>query len=70
MQLMKMTATIATVLAAGLVLSGCPASMSGSAYSRGQVREAQDVQLGYIDNVRPVLIEGTQSGVGTVGGAA
>ncbi len=70
MQLMKTTATVVIVLAAGLVLSGCPSSMSGSAYSRGQVREVQDVQLGYIENIRPVLIEGTQSGVGTVGGAA
>ena len=33
MQRMKTTATIVIVLAAGLVLSGCPASMSGSAYS-------------------------------------
>ena len=70
MQLMKTTATVVIVLAAGLALSGCPASMSGSAYSRGQVREAQDVQLGYIENARPVLIEGTQSGVGRGSGAA
>ncbi len=70
MRLMKTTATVAVVLAAGLVLSGCPASMSGGAYSRGQAREAQDVRLGYVESVRQVLIEGTKSGVGTVGGAA
>ena len=48
MRLMKTTATVAVVLAAGLVLSGCPASMSGGAYSRDQAREAQEVRLGYV----------------------
>ncbi len=70
MRLMKTTAIVAVVLAAGLVLSGCPASMSGGAYSRDQVREAQDVRLGYVESVRQVLIEGTRSGVGAVSGAA
>ncbi len=70
MKAIKTTATVVGVLAASLVLSGCPASMSGGAYSRSQAREAQDVQLGYVENVRQVLIEGTKSGVGTVGGAA
>jgi outer membrane lipoprotein SlyB len=70
MKAIKTTATVVGVLAASLVLSGCPASMSGGAYSRSQAREAQDVQLGYVESVRQVLIEGTKSGVGTVGGAA
>ena len=70
MRLMKTTATVAVVLAAGLVLSGCPASMSGGAYTRNQAREAQEVRLGYVESVRQVLIEGTRSGVGAVGGAA
>ena len=70
MSVMKTTVTVAVVLAAGLVLSGCPASMSGGAYTRDQSRQAQDVQLGYVESVRQVLIEGTKSGVGTVGGAA
>ena len=70
MRVMKTTATVAMVLAAGLMLSGCPASMSGGAYTRDQARQAQDVQLGYVESVRQVMIEGTKSGVGTVGGAA
>ena len=70
MRMIKTTATIAVVLAVGVVLSGCPASMSGGAYSRSQAREAQDVQLGYVENVRQVMIEGTKSGVGAVSGAA
>jgi outer membrane lipoprotein SlyB len=69
MKAIKTTATMAVVLAAGL-MSGCPASMSGGAYSREQVREAQDVQLGYVESVRQVMIEGTKSGVGAVSGAA
>ncbi|MCP5197814.1 MAG: glycine zipper 2TM domain-containing protein [Gammaproteobacteria bacterium] len=63
-------AAVATVLVAGLVLSGCPSSPSGSAYKREQVRQIQDVQLGYIESVRQITIEGTKSGVGTVSGAA
>ena len=70
MRVIKTTATVVMVLAGGLMLSGCPASMSGGAYSRDQARQAQDVQLGYVESVRQVMIEGTKSGVGTVGGAA
>jgi outer membrane lipoprotein SlyB len=70
MRSIKTTATVAMVLAAGLVLSGCPASLSGGAYDRGQARQAQDVQIGYVESVRQVLIEGTKSGVGAVSGAA
>ena len=70
MRLMKTVATIVVVAAASLVLSGCPSSMSGGAYERSQARGAQDVYLGYVENVRQVLIEGTKSGVGAVGGAA
>ena len=70
MKAIKTTATVAMVVAAGLVLSGCPASMSGSAYSRDQARQAQEVQLGRVQSVRQVMIEGTKSGVGAVSGAA
>lgn len=70
MQLMKQAGMATIALAALLLLSGCPASTSGSAYSRSQVREMQEVYLGYVENVRPVLIEGTDSGVGAVSGAA
>lgn len=70
MRLIKTVATIVVVAAASLVLSGCPSSMSGGAYDRSQARSAQDVYLGYVENVRQVQIEGTKSGVGTVGGAA
>ena len=70
MRLIKTTATIAALLATSLVLSGCPSSMSGSSYTRDQARQAQTVRLGNVDSVRTVNIEGTKSGVGTIGGAA
>ncbi|MCX7596994.1 MAG: glycine zipper 2TM domain-containing protein [Fischerella sp.] len=63
--------TVGLVLAASVpLISGCPANLSGNAYTRDQVRQAQHVQLGYVENVRQVMIEGTKSGVGTVAGAA
>ena len=68
MQLMKQAGMATVALTAIFLLSGCPASTSGGAYSRN--REMQEVYLGYIENIRPVLIEGTDSGVGAVSGAA
>jgi|APTNR8051073442_1049403.scaffolds.fasta_scaffold02429_9 outer membrane lipoprotein SlyB len=70
MQLMKTAAVVTVVLASSLILSGCPASVSGSAYTRDQSRQAQDVRMGYVESVRQVMIEGAKSGVGTVAGAA
>lgn len=53
-----------------LLLSACVSSLSGSAYSRGQARTVQRVQLGIVEHVRVVAIEGTKSGVGAVVGTA
>ena len=70
MRLIRSTVIVTMIVALGLALSGCPASMSGDSYTRGQARQAQDVQLGYVQNVRQVMIEGTKSGVGAISGAA
>ena len=51
-------------------LAGCASSLSGSAYPRSQARTLQDVQMGYVEAVRDVRLEGTKSGVGAVSGAA
>lgn len=51
-----------------LVLTGCAGSQSGSAYSRAQTRGEIHVRMGVVESVRLVMIEGTQSGVGTVAG--
>ena len=56
------------VLAAAL--GGCASSMSGGAYSRSQARQVQEVQMGVVESVRQVQLEGTKTPVGTVAGAA
>lgn len=60
---------IPLVLAA-LILGGCASSLSGSSYTRGQARVAQEVQFGTVESVREVQIEGTKSNVGAGAGAA
>jgi outer membrane lipoprotein SlyB len=60
---------IVTLLASlALISSSCASSKSGDAYERRQGRTVQDVQGGTVESVRPVLIEGTKSGVGTAAG--
>jgi outer membrane lipoprotein SlyB len=55
-----------------LALVGCSAvpSKSGQVYQRGQALQVQSVQYGVVTSVRPVRIEGTQSGVGIAAGGA
>lgn len=55
-------------LAAAALLAGCASSNSGDVYSRGQARTTQTVQMGTVQAVRSVQIEGTKSGIGTVAG--
>lgn len=50
-------------------LPGCaPPSTSGQVYSRDQARVSHQVFFGTVLEVRPVTIEGTQSGAGVVAG--
>jgi outer membrane lipoprotein SlyB len=67
---MKTLLAISTAAAAALVLTGCPASMSGAAYSRDQARQVQTVQMGTVESVRDVMIEGTKTPIGPAAGAA
>ncbi|QGG79480.1 glycine zipper 2TM domain-containing protein [Litorivicinus lipolyticus] len=53
-----------------LVLAGCASSLKGDVYSRGEARDVATVQYGTINEVRAVIIEGTQSGAGAVAGGA
>ncbi len=66
MRQMKITGAL---LVAILALGGCASSKSGSVYSREQARQTQEVQLGVVDSVRDVQLEGTKSPVGTAAGA-
>lgn len=57
-----------TFLTLAALLGGCASSRSGEVYSRDQARQVQTLQLGTVEFVKSVQIEGTQSGVGTVAG--
>lgn len=52
-----------------LLLAGCAGGLGSGDYERGQTRGVQEVQMGVVESVREVKIEGTKSGVGTAAGA-
>lgn len=62
-------ASSALVIAAMLVLAGCASGTGGKDYSRTQARSAQEVQMGIVESVRAVNIEGTKSPIGAGAGA-
>jgi outer membrane lipoprotein SlyB len=70
MKVMKTAQVTALAVSLGLLMSGCASSMFGGAYSREQTRQVQEVQMGVVEGVRSVQIEGTKSPVGALGGAA
>lgn len=59
----------AVVVATVLALAGCASGTGGKDYSRAQARTAQEVQMGIVESVRAVNIEGTKSPVGAGAGA-
>lgn len=63
--------TLAPILliAALVVLAGCASGTGGKDYSRTQTRSAQDVQMGSVESVREVNIEGTKTPIGAGAGA-
>ncbi len=63
---MKQFVTIALCC---ILVAGCASSKSGQVYSREEAQRVQQVKLGTIEYVKPVMIEGTKSAVGTAGGA-
>jgi len=69
---MKKSPAIVTVtlLAAALaVLGGCASGTGGKDYSRDQTRAVQEVQMGVVESVREVNIEGTKTPIGAGAGA-
>ena len=66
---MNRTFTATLVIAASLLLAGCPAGLGSKDYSRSQARTVQEVQMGVVESVREVLIEGTKTPVGAGAGA-
>lgn len=67
---MNMLRQVVLAATCAAVLAGCAASQSGSAYSRTQTRQAQEVEMGTVESVRQVQIEGTKTPIGAVAGAA
>lgn len=55
-------------LIVAFLLTGCASSRSSEVYTREQARQAQTVQLGIVEFVKTVRIEGTKSGLGTIAG--
>jgi outer membrane lipoprotein SlyB len=60
---------VALIAASTLLLAGCPAGMGGADYSRSQARTVQEVQMGVVESVREVTIEGTKTPIGAGAGA-
>src|SRR4030042_1761035 len=67
---MKMSGVAGALALACLLAAGCASSRSGEAYSRDQARKAQSVQMGTVQRVNAVKIEGTKSPVGAIAGGA
>lgn len=51
------------------VLSGCASNLSGESFSRDEARKPQQVKIGVVEFVRPVVIEGTKTPIGAGAGA-
>ncbi len=63
---------LVTAIVAGFMLfsTGCMSRLTGDSYERGDTRSAYEVEYATIVGVRPVQIEGTKTGIGTVAGGA
>lgn len=62
--------TLLLGLLAALSLAGCATSDSGNVFSHSESRREMTVRLGVVESVRSVNLEGTESGAGTLAGAA
>ncbi len=59
-----------TLLAAAMAaIGGCAGGLGSGDYSRGQARAVQEVQMGVVESVRDVNIEGTKTPIGAGAGA-
>ena len=59
----------ALLMAAMIALGGCASGVGGKDYSRDQTRSVQEVQMGVVESVREVNIEGTKTPIGAGAGA-
>lgn len=62
-----LTASVLVTVIVSLV--GCASGTGGKDYSRAQTRTVQEVQMGMVESVREVQIEGTKTPIGAGAGA-
>ena len=62
-------APLALFTAVLFALGGCASGTGGKDYSRDQTRVVQEVQMGVVESVREVNIEGTKTPIGAGAGA-
>lgn len=61
---------VVALLAAAISVAGCAPPIAGNRYYRGEALRAQSVEMGVVESIRPIQLQGPDTGVGTVGGAA
>jgi outer membrane lipoprotein SlyB len=66
---MNQTFAVALIAASSLLLAGCPAGLGSKDYSRSQARTVQEVQMGIVESIREVTLEGTKTPIGAGAGA-
>ncbi len=66
---MRTTVALIASLLMTLLLSACAGGLGSGDYERTQTRGVQEVQMGTVESVREVKIEGTKSGIGSTAGA-
>ncbi len=52
------------------VLTGCASGRGGDDYERAEARRVYEVKMGVVEHLRPVKLEGTESGIGAAAGGA
>jgi outer membrane lipoprotein SlyB len=52
------------------LLVGCASGRGGDDYERSEARRVYEVKMGTIESIRPVKLEGTESGIGAAAGGA
>lgn len=62
------TRWIISIFAVVALLSGCASSKSGEVYTRDEARQGMTVQLGVVEFVKEVQVEGSKSGMGAAAG--
>ena len=68
--LLKRSIVAALALSAAVAVSGCATPYPAGPYYYGPAPRAQSVEMGVVESVRPVGLQGPDTGLGTLGGAA